>query len=154
MAYEVPTALIAGGFGLAGGVVTGTISSLVAPWANLRVKERELLRQRRIEFVAEWRAGIDELREIEHEIAPVIPVPGPAGSDGMRIVSVSPVPDPERADVTKKAWYSTLRNQMSTEAQQKVMELRKQKIAKRPTQLPDLLAAEVIRIEQQVWKLI
>jgi hypothetical protein len=72
VASEITVAVIGG----VAGLVTGTAGSLTAPWAQWGVEQRRLRRQRSVDLIAEWRAGIDALRAAEDEAAPRIPFPG------------------------------------------------------------------------------
>lgn len=51
------TAVIGGVAGLA----TGTISSLIAPWAKWSIEKRRIDRQRRYDLLDSWRTGIAEV---------------------------------------------------------------------------------------------
>ncbi|WP_280442943.1 hypothetical protein [Nocardia brasiliensis] len=62
MASEIVVAAI----GAAGGLVSGTGVSLIAPWANWAVKKREADRNYRREQIAEWRAGIAAMTLASH----------------------------------------------------------------------------------------
>ncbi|MFI1918994.1 hypothetical protein [Nocardia sp. NPDC020380] len=146
MASEIISTLISGGVGL----VTGVIGSLAAPWANWGVEKRRLTRQRRAELLAEWRAGIDQIRILEDQIRPMIPVPG---SGNAFIVADNGNPDPLEANIGRQNWYVSLKLQLSDQTRTKVEELRQKRVADRGESLPDLLAAEVARIETD-WKLV
>jgi hypothetical protein len=146
---EIVIALIGGGAGL----ITGALSSLIAPWSQWGVEKRRLTHQLRVEQVRTWRAGVEELRQIEDEVCPSHPVPGPPGSGGYTVRSSSDVPDPSRANAGRMAWYVSLRDQLDEEAREKAEALRKQRIFDRSENLPDFLAIEIGRIERR-WKLI
>jgi hypothetical protein len=150
MASEIAVAVIGG----VAGLVTGTAGSLTAPWAQWGVEKRRDRRRRRAELIAEWRAGIDALRAAEDEAAPRIPFPGggPGGS-GSYIVPSTGAPDPPAARDTEQNWYETLRPHLSEGAHESLKALRVKKVSQRIGQIPDLLRAEVVRIERD-WKLV
>jgi hypothetical protein len=61
VASEIAVAFIGGGAGLLTGAVTGSISSLIAPWAKWGIEKKRRahdLRQQRIE---DWRRNLEHL---------------------------------------------------------------------------------------------
>lgn len=59
MSDQVLAALVGG----VAGLITGAVSSLVAPWVNWGVEKRRLRFQRRRDLVSEWRAGLSEAED-------------------------------------------------------------------------------------------
>ncbi len=143
MASEVAVAVI----GAVSGVVGGGITAIAAPWATWGIEKRRSRRQRRVELIAEWRAGIDELRAAEDSAAPQLSYPG-----GSMVVSTG-APDPPDTKDTRQNWYETLSPHLSKDAHESLKTLRGKNVADRGRQIPDLLRAEVARIERD-WKLI
>jgi hypothetical protein len=150
VASEITVAVIGG----VAGLVTGTAGSLTAPWAQWGVEHRRLRRQRRVDLIAEWRAGIDALRAVEDEAAPRIPFPGGPGKPGGGYLVVSTnTPDPPETRDTQQNWYETLIPNLSKDADKSLKALRGKRVAHRMRRIPDLLRADVARIERD-WKLI
>lgn len=149
MASEIVVALIGGGAGL----VTGAIGSLIAPWSQWGVEKRKLQRQSRVDLLAGWREGIAELRRIEDEVAPLIPVPLPGKRGGGHIQSDNGTPDPLSADIGRMSWYAdSLRSYLDEASRANIEEVRQQRIIDRKECLLDLLSAEVDKIERG-WNL-
>jgi hypothetical protein len=67
VASDIAVAFIGGGAGLLTGAVTGTISSLIAPWANWGAEKKRRQQDRRVERIAGWRKGVDEVAFAEGE---------------------------------------------------------------------------------------
>lgn len=149
MASEIAVAVIGG----VAGLVTGTAGSLTAPWAQWGVEKRRLRRQRRVELVAEWRAGIDALRAAESKAVPHIPFPGGPGRPGGYLVVSTNAPDPPETRDKLQDWYETLSPYLAKEAHDALQALRGKPVADRTGKIPDLLRAEVVRIERD-WKLV
>lgn len=149
MASEIAVAVIGG----VAGLVTGTAGSLTAPWAQWGVEQRRLRRQRRVELIAEWRAGIDALRAAEDEASPQIPFAASEAGPGGYIVVDDGRPDPPQAQDTQQNWYQTLSPYLSPATHVLLNELRRSRVLSRHGKIPDLLRKEVARIERE-WKLI
>jgi hypothetical protein len=149
VASEIVVAVIGG----VAGLVTGTAGSLTAPWAQWGVEKRRMQRQRRVDLIAEWRAGIDALRAAEDEAAPHLPFPGAPGRTGGYMVVSTGAPDPPETRDTRQNWYETLSPHLSKDAHESLKALRGQKVAERTGKIPDLLRAEVARVERD-WTLI
>lgn len=98
-------------------------------------------------LIAEWRAGIDELRAGEDTAAPQLSYPGGA------MVVVTGTPDPPDTKDAPQSLYETLSPQLPEGAHESLKALRGKKVADGLGQLPNLLRAEVARIEHD-WKLI
>jgi hypothetical protein len=145
MASEIVVAAIGGGAGLA----TGVVGSLFAPWANWGVEQRRLRQQRRVERIAEWRRGVEDLRQAEDNYLPPRTV----------VVGDTRTEDEVHSnrslfDVTIKDWFVTLKPELTHSAKGMVEQLAKQPLDQRKGLVPKLLADEITRIEQQKWKLI
>lgn len=138
VASDIAVALIGGGAGLLTGAVTGTISSLIAPWANWGIEKKRRaqdLRQKRIE---EWRRHLDDLDWAENYHGRV----------------VNPGDDPISGDVRTKDWFITLRAEMAADALQQVEELSQRPMQTRRGEMSKLLGEEITRIEREKWELI
>jgi hypothetical protein len=62
------------------------------------------------------------------------------------------VPDPAETRDTRQDWYETLSHHLSKEVHESLKALRRKKVAERAGKTPDLLQAEIARIER-AWKL-
>ncbi|NDJ91827.1 hypothetical protein [Mycolicibacter kumamotonensis] len=144
MASEIAVAIIGG----VAGLISGTAGSLTAPWAQWGVEQKRLRRQRRVELITEWRSGIDALRAAEDAAAPRLPFPG-----GGQLVVTTDRSDPPETRDTEQNWYETLRPHLSADVQKSLKELRGKRVAHRTGRIPDLLRAEVARLERD-WKLV
>jgi hypothetical protein len=140
MAYEVPVALISGGVGLA----TGVIGSLFGPWSNWGVEKRRRRQDGRAALIAQWRAGIRELRNAEDNHL--------ARNQENRRNQLSQEPDPPEADPTRHEWFRRLGLELSDDAAERVDELRLLPIRDRKGQIPGVLEGAVLEIERK-WKL-
>jgi hypothetical protein len=147
MSTQVITALIAGVAALIG----AAMGSLAAPWSQWAVETHRL--QRRENLIGEWRDGVEQLRTIEEEVVPLIPV-ALGDQPSHLVVNMPNRPDPTRADVGRMTWFTTLRRHLSDSARADADRLRSQRIADRGHgRLPNLLTGEINRLEQQ-WKLV
>jgi hypothetical protein len=138
VASDIAAAFIGGGAGLLTGAVTGTISSLVAPWANWGIEKKRLARERRVERIKEWRDGVETLDWAERS----------HGQEGY-------LPS-ERisGDVRTKAWWTTLRPEMAPDVRSKIEDLSEKPISTRHGQISKLIEHEITRIEREKWKLV
>jgi hypothetical protein len=138
VASDMAVAFIGGGAGLLTGAVTGTISSLIAPWANWGIEKRRLARARRVERIKEWRDGVKNLdwEETNH---------------GQQAYLSS---EKISGDVRTKAWWATLRPEMSHDVCRQVEELSEKPIPTRYGQISKLIEHEITRIERRKWKLV
>lgn len=96
MASDIAVAFIGGGAGLLTGAVTGTISSLIAPWANWGIEKKRRVQDLRQKRVDEWRRHLDDLDWSENYHGHVV-TPGEAPISG---------------DVRTQDWFITLRAEM------------------------------------------
>ncbi|MEE6179212.1 hypothetical protein [Mycobacterium sp. 050134] len=138
MASDIAVAFIGGGAGLLTGAVTGTISSLVAPWANWGIEKKRLTRERRVRRIKEWRDGVENLdwAEANH------------GQEGyLTTERIS-------GDVRTKDWWVTLRPEMSPDVLNEVEGLSEQPIHQRHGKISKLIQHEITRIEREKWKLV
>jgi hypothetical protein len=146
VASEIAVALISGGVGL----TTGIVGSLIAPWANWGVEKRRLRQESRVERIGEWRDGVEALRAAENDHVPRIGVPGMQTS----LVVDNGAPDPDGTRLRSRSWFVTLQPELSKRGREEAVDLQEQRVVKRLGLLPDLLAAEIARIERDKWKLI
>ena len=157
VASDIAVAFIGGGAGLLTGAVTGTISSLIAPWANWGIEKKRLARERRVERIKEWRDGVKDLRNAQHEDGKLKQVPKPASLGDRvteRIQYASVVPDPDLVNVCTKPWFRTLRRELSKKTVRQIAVLTAQPLQQRLGALPDRLDEEINRIERgldPVW---
>lgn len=135
------------------GLVTGAAGSLTAPWAQWGIEQRRLRHQSRAELITEWRAGIDALRTAEDEAVPHISFPAIGEHSGGYLAMDDGRPDPPEARDTAQNWYERLSPYLSAEAHKSLKQLRGKRIIERQGKMPDLLRAEVARIERD-WKLV
>ncbi|SLG22561.1 Uncharacterised protein [Mycobacteroides abscessus subsp. abscessus] len=150
MASEVMVALIGGGAGL----VSGAIGSLLAPWSTWGVERNRLKRERRTQLIAEWREGVDNLRQIESDAVVEFPAPRiPGGPEGLRMLVDDGSPDPKEANVSRYHWYASLKPYLSSETAKVVDELAGTRIINRKKSLPVVLSDEIVNIEKK-WKLV
>jgi hypothetical protein len=61
VASDIAVAFIGGGAGLLTGAVTGTVSSLIAPWAHWGIEKKRLARERRVARIEEWKERVGNL---------------------------------------------------------------------------------------------
>ncbi len=120
------------------GAVTGTISSLIAPWANWGIEKKRLARERRVERVKEWRDGVENLdwAEAHHGQEGYLPSDRISG------------------DVRTKSWWATLRPEMAPDVLRKVEDLSEKPIPTRHGQISKLIEHEITRIEREKWDLV
>ncbi|GLE56617.1 hypothetical protein NJBCHELONAE_19260 [Mycobacteroides chelonae] len=150
MSSEIVVALIGG----AAGLVSGTIGSLIAPWSQWGVERHRLRRQRRAELLAEWRRGVDGLREVESGAAVTMRGPSiPGRTENVRMILDDGRPDPDEANVNRHQWFLSLKPHLSADVTSEVDELVKTRIVRRSRDLPGLLAEEIVKIEKK-WNLI
>ena len=138
MASDIAVAFVGGGAGLLTGAVTGTISSLIAPWANWGIEKKRLARERRVERVKEWRDGVEDLdwAEAHHGQEGYLPSDRISG------------------DLRTKSWWATLRPEMAPDVLRKVEDLSEKPIPTRHGQISKLIEHEITRIEREKWNLV
>jgi hypothetical protein len=144
VASDITVAFIGGAAGLLTGAVTGTISSLIAPWANWGAEKKRRQQDRRVERIAEWRKGVDEVAFAEGEAF------SPSSSSSGVFVSARDLD----WDVRSKDWYVTLKSQMSPDVANEVEALSAKPLKSRLGEVPRLLRNEIMRIEEEKWELV
>ncbi len=153
MASEIVVALIGGGAGMA----TGVVGSLFAPWANWGVEKRRLARQRRIERIEEWRAGVAELLADEHRHGVPVRRLVPLHEQGN--IAAPPryemvVPHHGLINLLSKSWWGTLKLELSDHDRRELEALNSQPIEQRIGVLPQMLTEQINDIERNVWELL
>jgi hypothetical protein len=133
VASDIAVAFIGGGAGLLTGAVTGTLSSLIAPWANWGIEKKRLAREGRVERIKKWRDGVENLdwEERNH---------GQQGYLSTDVIS---------GDVRTKGWWITLRPEMAPDVRNKVEDLSEKPIPTRQGQVSKLIEHEITRIERE-----
>jgi hypothetical protein len=116
---DVWTAVIGGVSGLG----TGIVGSIFAPWANWRAEKQRLERQRKIDLLDSWRAGI----------------------------AAMPI-DESQTEVLITPWYETLRPYMSEDARTRLEKPRTFIVPHDSRGVRDSFTSEVDRIERE-WGL-
>ncbi|WP_133160822.1 hypothetical protein [Mycobacterium ahvazicum] len=161
MTSDVAVAFIGGGAGLLTGAVTGTISSLIAPWANWGIEKRRLRRENRVQRIKEWRAGVTELREAEHRDGKRVRYRKPlslgdsiTGRPAHEEYIDAGVPSPDYVDVSTKSWFHTLKRELSSAALRRIDTLTERPLAERIGELPNMLDEEINRLERDKWDLV
>ena len=139
VASDIAIAFIGGGAGLLTGAVTGTISSLVAPWANWGIEKKRRTRELQLQRVVGGRKHLEHLNSLSEKYHGRALVPGE---------------DPISADVRTKDWFITLRAEMSADALRRVEELSQRPVHTRRGEMATLLGEEISRIEREKWDLI
>ena len=140
MASDIAVAFIGG----AAGLLTGTVSSLFAPWAHWGAEKERRQQDRRVARVADWRKGVDELAFAEGEAV------SPSSSASVVFVSAR---DPDY-DVRSKDWYVTLKSVMSPDVANEVEALSAKPLNSRLGEVPKLLRHEIMHIEREHWELV
>ena len=119
MTVEVWAAIIGG----VAGLLTGAISSLVAPWAKWSIEQRRLKRQRQYALLDWWRAGIAAIQTDDH------------------------------TEILRSQWYEALRPYLSEASRKQIERPRTDIVpAEHGRGLKGLFTGEVDRIERE-WGL-
>lgn len=121
MSSEIVVALIGGGAGLA----TGIVGSLFAPWANWGAEKRRRRQDRRVERIAEWRAGASQLGGDVHFM-----------------------------ELEWSPWYTTLYREMGDHAKRNIADGSQGVPNPNHNEVAMLIIEEIARIERDKWKLV
>jgi hypothetical protein len=143
MASEVAVVLISGGLAL-GGVIVGSLGTIVGSLLTQRAEERRRKRDSRAALIAQWRNGIRQLRNAETGSL--------ARNQENKKKGQPEEPDPPEADPMHYDPLRRLRQELSRHAGSRVDELSLLSVQDRKGQIPDLLEQEVLRIEKK-WRL-
>jgi hypothetical protein len=147
VASGITVALITGGFVLGGtflGALGAIIGSLLTPWVNWGVEKRRRRHDNRAQLIQQWRVEIRQLRNAENNHQ--------AHNEELKKRGEPEEIDPPEVDPENSGVLRRLKDELPSWALTRLSEKRASPVKERKGQIPDLLEAEVLRIERK-WGL-